>query len=152
VMAVVPYLAAFVVGNCSGWLADALQRRGMRMTAVRKTLQTIAFGLGAAAVCAMPFAHSAVAAVMLATVSIGGTAIGMGGWGVNHLDVAPRYAGILMGISNTFATVPGIIGVALTGFVVQATGSFSGVFYLAAAVYLVGLVAFDLWASGERKI
>jgi MFS transporter, ACS family, solute carrier family 17 (sodium-dependent inorganic phosphate cotransporter), other len=152
VMAVVPYLAAFVVGNCSGWLADALQRRGMRMTAVRKTLQTIAFGLGAAAVCAMPFAHSAAAAVMLATVSIGGTAIGMGGWGVNHLDVAPRYAGILMGISNTFATVPGIIGVALTGFVVQATGSFSGVFYLAAAVYLVGLVAFDLWASGERKI
>ena len=152
VMAVMPYLAAFVVGNCSGWLADALQRRGMRMTAVRKTLQTIAFGLGAAAVCAMPFAHSAVAAVILATVSVGGTAIGMGGWGVNHLDVAPRYAGILMGISNTFATLPGIIGVALTGFIVQATGSYSGVFYLAAAVYLVGLVAYDVWGSGERKL
>ena len=152
VMAVVPYLAAFVVGNCSGWLADGLQRRGMRMTAVRKTLQTIAFGLGAAAVCAMPFAHSAVQAVILATVSIGGTAIGMGGWGVNHLDVAPRYAGILMGISNTFATLPGIIGVAATGFIVQATGSYSGVFYLAAAVYLVGLVAYDVWGSGERKI
>ena len=152
VMAVMPYLAAFVVGNCSGWLADSLQRRGMRMTAVRKTLQTIAFGLGAAAVCAMPFAHTAVQAVILATVSIGGTAIGMGGWGVNHLDVAPRYAGILMGISNTFATLPGIIGVAATGFIVQATGSYSDVFYLAAAVYLVGLVAFDVWGSGERKI
>ncbi|HVB82204.1 MAG TPA: ACS family MFS transporter [Candidatus Binataceae bacterium] len=152
VMAVVPYVAAFVAGNCSGWLADALQRRGMRMTAVRKTLQTIAFGLGAAAVCAMPFAHSATQAVILATISIGGTAIGMGGWGVNHLDVAPRYAGILMGISNTFATLPGIVGVAATGFIVQATGSYSGAFYLAAAVYLVGLVAFDVWGSGERKL
>jgi MFS transporter, ACS family, solute carrier family 17 (sodium-dependent inorganic phosphate cotransporter), other len=151
-MAVVPYMAAFVVGNCSGWLADALQRRGMRMTAVRKTLQTISFGLGAAALCAMPFAHTAVQAVILATVSIGGTAIGMAGWGVNHLDVAPRYAGILMGISNTFATLPGIIGVAATGFIVQATGSYSGAFYLAAAVYLVGMVAFDLWGSGERKL
>jgi ACS family sodium-dependent inorganic phosphate cotransporter len=151
-MAVLPYLAAFVVGNSSGWIADGLQRRGMRMTAVRKTLQTIAFGLGAAAVCAMPFAHSAVQAVILATISIGGTAIGMGGWGVNHLDVAPRYAGILMGISNTFATLPGIIGVAATGFIVQATGSFAGAFYLAAAVYLVGLVAFDVWGSGERRI
>jgi len=151
-MAVLPYLAAFVVGNSSGWVADGLQRRGMRMTAVRKTLQTIAFGLGAAAVCAMPFAHSAVQAVILATISIGGTAIGMGGWGVNHLDVAPRYAGILMGISNTFATLPGIIGVAATGFIVQATGSFAGAFYLAAAVYLVGLVAFDVWGSGERRI
>lgn len=152
VMAVVPYLVAFVTGNCSGWLADGLQRRGMRMTAVRKTLVTISFGLGAAAVCAMPFVHSAIEAVILATVSIGGTAIGTGGWGVNHLDVAPRYAGILMGISNTFATLPGIIGVAATGFIVQATGSYSGAFYLAAAVYLVGLVAFDVWGSGERKL
>ncbi|MGZ6226567.1 MAG: ACS family MFS transporter [Candidatus Binataceae bacterium] len=152
VMAVMPYLAAFVAGNCSGWFADSLQRRGMRMTAVRKTLQTTAFGLGAAAVCAMPFAHSAVQAVVLATISVGGTAIGMGGWGVNHLDVAPRYAGILMGISNTFATLPGIIGVAATGFIVQATGSYSDVFYLAAVVYLVGLVAFDVWGSAERKI
>jgi ACS family sodium-dependent inorganic phosphate cotransporter len=152
VMAVVPYLAAFLAGNGSGWLADSLQRRGMRMTAVRKTLQTIAFVLGAAALCAMPFAHSAVQAVILATVSIGGTAIGMGGWGVNHLDVAPRYAGVLMGISNTFATVPGIIGVAATGFIVQATGSYSVAFYLAAAIYLVGLIAFNVWGSGERKI
>jgi ACS family sodium-dependent inorganic phosphate cotransporter len=89
---------------------------------------------------------------MLATAAVGGSAIGLGGWGVNHLDVAPRYAGILMGISNTFATLPGIIGVAATGFIVQATGSYSDVFYLAAAVYLIGLAAFALWGSGERKI
>lgn len=151
-MAVVPYLAAFVVGNISGWIADALQTRGLPLTMVRKALQTAGFSLGAAAICAMPWAHSAPQAVLLATVSLGGTALGLGGWGVNHLDVAPRYAGILMGISNTFATLPGIIGVAATGFIVQATGSYSGAFYLAAAVYLVGLIAFDLWGSGERKL
>ena len=44
------------------------------------------------------------------------------------------------------------IGVAATGFIVQATGSYSCVFYLAAAVYLVGLVAYDVWGSGERKL
>jgi ACS family sodium-dependent inorganic phosphate cotransporter len=152
VMAVAPYLAAFVVANFSGWLADRLQRHGMRMTLVRKTLQTIGFSLGAITVCAMPWAHTATQAVLLATVSLGSTALGLGGWGVNHLDVAPRYAGILMGISNTFATLPGIVGVAATGFIVQATGSFSGVFYLAAGVYLVGLVAFNIWGSGERKL
>jgi hypothetical protein len=26
------------------------------------------------------------------------------------------------------------------------------VFYLAAAVYLVGLIAYDVWGSGERKL
>ena len=49
------------------------------------------------------------------TLSLGGTAIGSGAFAVNHLDVAPRYAGVLMGLSNTFATLPGIIGVAATG-------------------------------------
>ena len=32
-----------------------------------------------------------------------------GGFVVNHLDIAPRYAGTLFGISNTFATVSGIV-------------------------------------------
>lgn len=150
-MAVVPYLAAFVIGNVSGWIADGLQQRGLPLTVVRKLLQTAAFGLGAAAMCMLPFAHSALAAVLIATMSIGGGALGMGGFGVNHLDVGARYAGILMGISNTFATLPGIVGVAATGFIVQATGSYAGAFYLAAAVYLVGLIAFLAWGTGERR-
>lgn len=40
------------------------------------------------------------------------------GFAVNHLDVAPQYASILMGISNTFATIPGIISPSLTGWIV----------------------------------
>ena len=152
IMAVVPYLAAFVVGNIGGWIADTLQQRGLPLTVVRKALQTTAFGLAAATVCAMPWAHSAPQAVLFATISLSATALGIGGWGVNHLDIAPRYAGVLMGISNTFATVPGIVGVAATGLIVQATGSYSGAFYLAAAIYLIGIIAFNVWGSGERKL
>ena len=29
---------------------------------------------------------------------------------INHIDIAPRFAGMLMGIGNTFGTLPGIIG------------------------------------------
>ena len=50
-------------------------------------------------------------------------ALGLGGltwagFGVNHLDVAPKYAAILMGISNTVGTIPGIICPSLTGAIV----------------------------------
>lgn len=31
------------------------------------------------------------------------------GFNVNHLDIAPRYASILMGISNGFGTLSGMI-------------------------------------------
>ena len=34
---------------------------------------------------------------------------------VNHLDIAPRFAGILMGISNSVATIAGIISPYVVG-------------------------------------
>lgn len=37
---------------------------------------------------------------------------------VNPLDIAPQHASVIMGISNTFATIPGIISPTLTGFIV----------------------------------
>ena len=38
---------------------------------------------------------------------------------VNYLDVAPQHASVLMGIGNTFATLPGIVSPIITGYVVQ---------------------------------
>lgn len=51
-------------------------------------------------------------------------AIGLGGmpwsaFGVNHLDIGAGYANVLMSISNTFATLPGIISPILTGHLIQ---------------------------------
>ena len=37
------------------------------------------------------------------------------GLSVNIIDISPRYAALLMGISNCVATVPGIIGPPLAG-------------------------------------
>lgn len=34
------------------------------------------------------------------------------------MDIAPQYAGILMGFGNTFATVPGIVSPILCGYIV----------------------------------
>jgi len=38
---------------------------------------------------------------------------------INPLDIAPQYASIILGISNTFATVPGIVSPMLAGIIVQ---------------------------------
>lgn len=37
---------------------------------------------------------------------------------VNHLDIGGHYAGFLMGLSNCFASVPGILIPTLTGHIV----------------------------------
>lgn len=49
---------------------------------------------------------------------------------VNHLDVAPQHASVLMGISNTFATIPGIVSPIITGYIVTTPVSRSRIFGL----------------------
>ena len=61
---------------------------------------------------------------------------------------SPEYAGILFAISNTSATLPGIIGVPLTGFLLDVTQSWAITFYLTAALYVFGWAVYLLFAEG----
>jgi MFS transporter, ACS family, solute carrier family 17 (sodium-dependent inorganic phosphate cotransporter), other len=69
---------------------------------------------------------------------------------VNHLDIAPHSAGTLMGITNTAATIPGIVGVYISGLILDVTGSWALVFDVAAGVAIFGLVFYVIFASGKR--
>jgi MFS transporter, ACS family, solute carrier family 17 (sodium-dependent inorganic phosphate cotransporter), other len=55
-------------------------------------------------------------------------------------------------MSNTAATIPGILGVILTGYMVSATGGWAAVFFVAAGVYLFGVVTWLLMSTGKRVI
>ena len=149
---IIPWIATFFVITFSGWLADTLIARGLPVGVVRKSMQTAAFTIGAISLITVPASRSPAMAVALLTIAATCNGIGSAAFGVNHLDVAPTYGGILMGISNTFATIPGIVGVALTGLIVQASKSFSAVFYLIAAVYVIGMILYLRWGSGEQKL
>ena len=55
--------------------------------------------------------------------------------------MAPQYAAILMGISNTIGTIPGIISPAITGYLVEdkSVASWQHVFVITAFVYALGM-------------
>lgn len=40
-------------------------------------------------------------------------------YSVNLLDIAPQFASVLMGISNTVATIPGLLSPILTGHITK---------------------------------
>jgi MFS family permease len=67
------------------------------------------------------------------------------------MDIAPKHAGTLMGITNTAGTLPGIIGVFVSGLILQWTGSWILVFQLAAAINVFGLVFYLLFARTEKE-
>jgi ACS family sodium-dependent inorganic phosphate cotransporter len=147
-----PWIASFVVGNIAGVLADRLIARGWTVTRVRRFMQGIGSGGPALALIALASVRDADTAVILLTVSLGLGAFSFAGFASNHLDIAPRHAGILFGISNTAATIPGIIGVALTGYLVEVSGTYASAFYLTAAMYAVGLVIWQFFSTGEQVI
>jgi len=146
----VPYISSFLFLNIAGVLADRLITGGMAVGKVRKLMQTIAFGGIALSLGVVGYVQTPALAIGIMAVGTALGAFGTGGFGVNHLDIAPRYAGTLMGITNTAGTIPGIIGVIITGFILESTGSWMLVFQLAAAVSLVGLVAFLLFSKAEK--
>jgi len=69
------------------------------------------------------------------------------------LDVAPKYAAILMGISNTVGTIPGIICPSLTGAIVveRTPEEWRTVFLITAGVYAMGALLYGILASGDKQ-
>ena len=43
----------------------------------------------------------------------------MAGHNINQIDIAPRFAGVLMGISNTAGTLPGFLGPQIAKLIAQ---------------------------------
>ncbi|NOR19343.1 MAG: MFS transporter [Xanthomonadales bacterium] len=145
-----PWLAMFIMGNVVGIIADRMIDSGWSVTRVRRFMQFIGSSGPALALIALASVDDATTAVVYLTLAMALSSFAFAGFASNHLDIAPRHAGVIFGISNTAGTLPGIIGVALTGLIVETTGSYASAFYLTAAMYALGLVVWQLYSTGEK--
>ena len=152
-VAVLPYIACFTVASGAGFAADAALARGAPPRAVRLAVQAASELLPAAAILAAGFVTSAPAVVALLTAAVGFSGAGCAGYGTNHLDIAPHIAGILLGISNTLATVPGIVAPIIVGDLVAAPHDDAAhwrlAFAIAAAVAAAGFAVFAVFGRAE---
>ena len=149
-LAMIPQAASFISINLAGNLADRLITSGMPVLRVRKLMQTV--GFGGLAVCLLLVTSAETVTGAIAIMALG-SALGAGstgGFAVNHMDIAPKHAGTLMGITNTAGTIPGIFGVFLSGMILELTGSWALVFGTAAVISLVGLVVFLRYAQADK--
>jgi ACS family D-galactonate transporter-like MFS transporter len=125
-----------------GWLVDALIQRGWNAVRVRQVvlISGTAFGLG---ILGAARAHTPTAALFWISVSISGlSAASPVGWSIPSL-IAPRESvGTLGGILNLFNQLAGIAAPVVTGYVVQATHSFSGAFIAATAFLVMGIAGY----------
>lgn len=152
-----PYAAMFLVCIGAGRLADLIiTRKWLQVAVVRKIFQGLGACCAAGALLILAFAvhndEQKWLAVGCLIASTGLSGFSLSGYSVNHIDISPTYSGILMGISNCIATIPGIAGVYLTGAIVQGTGSWLGVWVLASSIYVAGAIFFAIFAKGQVLI
>ncbi len=137
-----PWLSNFTGTHLASLVADRLVARGTPVTRVRKLMQCL--GLLGTAVFLLPLQGAGSPGIALLLLCAATFSLGLCNCGFppGMIDVAPRHGALIYGVSNTFATLPGIVGVAATGWLVDRTGTYAAGFALTAAVSVVGAVVF----------
>jgi len=141
----------------TGKLFDLLRSRAVcSVTNLRKWFNTLGFIAPAACFLCLGLlpCHLKAAHVLMLTfgLSIHELCI-TGGFYFSHSELAGPYSGILFGITNTFAQIPGFLTPLLVSEMTQ-NGSLAEwyqVFQLAGIVYLVGAAAYLLWGQAELQ-
>lgn len=125
-LSALPYFAMWMMMVIFSWLSDYISTNNlMSRTNQRKMWNSLAHWGGALAL--MPlylFDTSVTEAVILLTATIAVNSGVYTGFFTNHLDLAPNFAGTLLGITNSVASVTAILGPLLVGFIVTDTVSF----------------------------
>jgi ACS family hexuronate transporter-like MFS transporter len=133
------YLIADIGSIGGGWLSSSLIKRGWTVNAGRKTAML------ACAVAVLPMAVASRATdlwVAVALISLAAAA--HQGWSCNVFtlvsDMFPRKAvGSVVGLGGTAGAIGGMLIAKVTGYLLNATGSYVPVFLIAAFAYLVAL-------------
>ncbi|XP_027349110.1 ascorbate transporter, chloroplastic isoform X4 [Abrus precatorius] len=150
-LCVLPWLTMAAFANIGGWIADTLVRKGLSITAVRKIMQSIGFLGPAFFLTQLSHVRTPAMAVLCMACSQGSDAFSQSGLYSNHQDIGPRYAGVLLGLSNTAGVLAGVFGTAATGYILQ-RGSWNDVFKVAVALYIIGTLVWNIFSTGEKVL
>ncbi|XP_025419440.1 vesicular glutamate transporter 1-like isoform X2 [Sipha flava] len=153
-LSALPYLVMSIILQFSGFFVDWLREHDVfTTTQVRKIFNCGAFVSQTIFMCLAANSTSEVASITCLTLAVGLGAFAWSGFSINPLDIAPQYASIILGISNTFATIPGIISPMLAGAIVKnkSAEEWHWVFLIASGIYLFGAIFYATFASGERQ-
>ncbi|KOB65894.1 Sodium-dependent phosphate transporter, partial [Operophtera brumata] len=136
-MSALPYLAMFLLSFPFGFISDWLLLKGyLSITTARKLSNSI----GMCSSAKLKLKNHATAPV--------------GTESLVHIDMAPNFAGTLMGITNCVANMVAIIVPLAAGTILKDetdAGEWRKVFYLSSAIFIAGNVFFLIFGTSERQ-
>lgn len=150
--AAVYFLVNAAASIATGYFSDSLIRRGHSPTIVRKSTMLIGHTTAAIALAACTLAGPRAYLAWLLIAGAGGAIGGSATFAFAQTLAGPRAAGRWTGFQNGFANLAGVIGPALTGFIVNRTGNFHIAFLIVSAVSLAGGLAWVLLTGPLQQV
>ncbi|XP_065715752.1 vesicular glutamate transporter 1 [Patagioenas fasciata] len=153
-LSALPHLVMTIIVPIGGQIADFLRSRGiMSTTNVRKMMNCGGFGMEATLLLVVGYSHSRAVAITFLVLAVGFSGFAISGFNVNHLDIAPRYASVLMGLSNGVGTLSGMVCPLIVGALTRhkTREEWQWVFLIAALVHYGGVIFYGIFASGEPQ-
>ncbi|EDV45847.2 uncharacterized protein Dere_GG18727 [Drosophila erecta] len=150
-----PYLAMWILAIVFGVVADCLIRRSCSITAVRKLMNSLGqYGPALALICVGFVQHSLWLTCVIFIMGMGLNGAIYSGFKINHLDLSPRFAGLLISITNCVANLVGLLAPMVAGHVIDPRPSVENwriVFYIAAGIFIFTASFYNVFASGKLQ-
>lgn len=90
--------------------------------------------------------------IVCISLALGVNSFALSGLYCTHQDMSRRFAGPLLGLTNTSGAVPGIVGVAVVGVLLDATDSWRlALFTPIIACFLAGTYVYVRYGSSEEQ-
>ena len=154
IYSVLPYLTMFLVQCVGGGLADLLiVKRVFSRTNTRIFMVILGNLLPSIALVWLSYESDPGQAFILMTAAVGLSGFVYSGYPAVTIDMSPKFSGVVYSVSNLIATFPGIISPLLTSSLTKhdTQEEWRSVFFIAASLYVLGMVVWSLFCSAELQ-
>lgn len=147
---VVPFATMAVVPVLAGRYADKLIATRMTILAVRKRLVVSGMFVVALSLALLTLAPAAIASVILASLLFVGVGIAVVGYSPIPAELLPGHGDVLFGFMAAAGSLASAAAVAITGILLERTGSYAAMFVVLALLSVASLLAFQFFGRATR--
>jgi ACS family D-galactonate transporter-like MFS transporter len=146
------YLCYALASLLSGWISDRWIASGATPTVVRKTFTGVGVGAAGILLLGCVLAGPTASVILLLMACACGGISGSNVWAISQTLAGPKTAGRWTGLQNFFGNLAGVLGPALTGFVVGRTGRFFLAFVIMAVVAFLAALSWICVVGPVKQI
>ncbi|KAK6625572.1 hypothetical protein RUM43_005871 [Polyplax serrata] len=155
-LSALPYLAMWIFSMAVSHVVDWMISSGrFTHTTTRKIINSVGQFCPAIALVAASYTGcNPPLTVALLSIGVGLNGGIYSGFKVNHLDISPRFASILMSFTNCLANIAGLLAPIAAGYIIHGKptqAQWRLVFFIAAGIYVACGLFYVFFSSGERQ-